>query len=108
MILKIIIWIALPVLGIFLFGYFRLKYIQWRQRADFFEIFGGCISTTPTLEFSSSYWYPRFIVTFQNKSDLDFATRNKLTEDFKDRIRSYYDSNFDADLAVVFSCKKDE
>ena len=104
--LKIIAGFILTIVALFVYGYFRQKYIQSRQRADFKEIFGDWKSSLPTLDFGSSYGWATFKVTFQNKRDLDFATKNKLTDDFKNRMKSYYGSKFDADIAVYFTHKE--
>lgn len=101
--LKIIGIFILTIVGLFSYGYVRQKYIQSKQRADFLRIFGDWKNSLPTLEFGSSYGWGTFKVTFQNKNDLDFATKNKLTDDFKNCIKSYYSSKFDADLAVYFT-----
>jgi len=101
--LKILAGIILTIVALFTYGYFRQKYIQSRQKADFKKIFGDWKSSLPTLDFGSSYGWATFKVTFQNKSDLDFATKNKLTDDFKNCMKSYYGSKFDADIAVYFT-----
>jgi hypothetical protein len=44
-----------------------------------------------------------FKVTFKSKDDLDFASKNKLTDDFKNCIKSYYSSKFDVDIATYFT-----
>ncbi|MEO8765263.1 MAG: hypothetical protein ABI416_13285 [Ginsengibacter sp.] len=55
------------------------------------------------LKVSSRYDWPAFKVTFESKGDLDFARRNKLTDDFTNRIKSYYNSDFDANMALYFT-----
>ena len=101
--LEILVGIILTIVGLLIYGYFRLKYIQSKQKADFSKIFGDWKSSLPTLDFGSSYGWRTFKVTFQNKNDLDFATKNMLTEDFKNCIKKYYNSKFDVDLAVYFT-----
>jgi hypothetical protein len=85
------------------YGYFRQKYIEKKQQKEFLKVFGDWKNSMPTLDFGSSYGWATFKITFQNKNDLDFATKNKLTEDFKNCIKSYYSSKFDADVAVNFT-----
>ncbi|WP_419803423.1 hypothetical protein [Mucilaginibacter sp.] len=99
--LKIIVGFFLAIAGLFIYGYLKQKYIQSRQNEDFLKIFGD-YNSLPTLEFGSSYSWSTFKVIFQNKTDLDFATKNKLTDDFKNCIKSYYGPKFDVDLAVNF------
>ena len=106
--LKIIAGIVLIFCVLFAYGYLRQKYIQAKQKSDFLKIFGDWKSSLPTLEFGSSYGWGTFKVTFQNKNDLDFATKNKLTEDFKNCMRKYYSSKFDADIAVYFTLRETE
>ena len=106
--LKIIAGIILTLVGLFVYGYLRQKYIQSKQKADFLKIFGGWKNSLPTLEFGSIYGWGTFKVTFQNKNDFDFATKNKLTEDFKNCIKKYYSSKFDADIAVYFTHSETE
>ena len=106
--LKIITGIVMTLFGLFFYGYLKQKYIQSKQKADFLKIFGDWKSSSPTLKFGSSYSWGTFKVTFQTKNDLDFATKNKLTEDFKNFIKKYYSSKFDADLAVHFTHNETE
>jgi len=101
--LKILSVIVLIVVALFTYTYFKRKYIQARQKAVFKKIFSNRESQLPTLHFGSSYGWPTFEVTFQNKNDLDFAIKNKLTDDFKTCIKSYYSSKFDADAAIYFT-----
>lgn len=106
--LKIIVGIVLTLVGLFLYGYLRQKYIKSRQKADFFKIFGDWGTSLPTFEFGASYSWTTFRVTFQNKNDLIFATKNKLTDDFKNCIKTYYNSNFDVEIAVHFTHNETE
>ncbi len=106
--LKIIVGIIVTLVGLFVYGYLRQKYIESKQKADFLKIFGGWKNSLPILELGSSYSWKTFKVTFQNKNDLDFATKNKLTDDFKNCIKAYYSSKFDVDIAVDFTHYKSE
>ena len=101
--LNILLGIFLLLIAVILFVYFKLKYTRKKQKADFLKIFAPLKNSMPTLEFGSSYGWDTFMVTFQNKEDLSFARKNQLTASFKDRIKSYYNSKFDVDLAVTFT-----
>ena len=103
MVLKIIAGIILSIVALFTYWHFKQKYIESRQRADFMRIFGDWKSSLPTLEFGASYGWGTFTVTFVSKQDLEFAIRNKLTEDFKNCIKSYYGSRFRVEDAVYFT-----
>ncbi|HRH49522.1 MAG TPA: hypothetical protein PLP23_12275 [Panacibacter sp.] len=87
---------------------FKTEIYSIKTKGRFLKIFGGWKNSLPTLEFGSSYGWGTFKVTFQNKNDLDFATKNKLTEDFKNCIKKYYSSKFDADIAVYFTHSETE
>jgi hypothetical protein len=94
------------LLSVFLlFSYWNLKQKinEKQQQIDFDRIFGDWKESKPTLEFGAEYGRASFYVSFKSKSDLDFAIRNKLTEDFKNCISKYYDKNFSVDAAVKFS-----
>ncbi|NNV57528.1 hypothetical protein [Limnovirga soli] len=108
MLLNIISGIVLSIVALFTYMHFKQKYIKARQREDFNRIFGDWKSSLPTLEFGSSYGWGTFTVTFLKKQDLDFAMRNKLTEEFKNCIQSYYGSRFRVDDAVRFRYLENE
>jgi hypothetical protein len=83
MLLKIFLGLILAIIVLFIFAYLRQRYVRSKQYADFLKIFGDWKSSLPTLKFGSSYGWATFKVTFKSKDDLDFASRNKLTDDFK-------------------------
>jgi hypothetical protein len=104
--LKIIAGLILTVVTLFTYWHFKQKYNEKRQRADFNRIFGDWESSLPSLEFGAEYGRATFKVTFQNKNDLNFAKRNRLTEEFKKCIESYYGKDFIVDIAVRFTYKE--
>ena len=101
----------LTILGIILlcvfllFSYWNIKQRinEKQQQADFDRIFGDWKESKPTLKFGAEYGRAAFYVSFKSKNDLEFAIRNRLTEDFINCISKYYDKNFIADAAVKLS-----
>ncbi len=107
--LKIIVGVSLVIVGLivlilafFCYSHFRGKYLQSKHKADFIKIFGDWKRSKPMLEIGAAYGWPFFIITFINKEDLEFASKSKLTDDFKSAIRKYYSSNFETDTAIYF------
>jgi len=71
-----------------------------QQAKDFEDTFKNAKIKSPTLEIGTSYSWATFSITFWTKEDLEFAESNGLVEQFKKRIKGYYDKEFDPDRAV--------
>ena len=73
---------------------------QWRLTKEFENVFKNTQIKLPTLKIGSSYSWPTFDITFSTKEDLEFAESRGLIQQFKNRIRTYYDKEFDPDRAI--------
>lgn len=82
------------------FQWWKNKRIKLRQAKDFEDTFKNAKIKSPTLEIGTSYSWATFSITFWTKEDLEFAESNGLVEQFKKRIKGYYDKEFDPDRAV--------
>ena len=98
-----VFYISLLILVIISILYFRRNRTESRQYREFLNVFQNTDITIPTLKFGSSYSWPTFDITFATKEDYQFAERNGLFDDFKNRIKAYYDSKFDPERAVYFT-----
>ena len=98
-----VFYISLLIFVIIAIVYFRRNRTESRQYRDFLKVFQHTEISIPTLKLGSSYSWPTFSITFANKEDYEFAERNGLFDKFKNRIKSYYDSQFDPDRAVYFT-----
>ena len=85
------------------FHWLKNKRIRLRQVKDFEQIFLGSPIKLPTLKIATRYWYPTFAITFWTKADREFAEHNGLIAQFKERIKTYYNKEFDPNKAI--SCK---
>lgn len=82
------------------FQWWKNKQIKLRQTRDFEDTFKNAKIKSPTLEIGTSYSWGTFSITFSTKEDLEFAESNGLIEQFKKRIKGYYDKEFDPDRAL--------
>ena len=95
--------ISLSILGLILIVSAFKKIRERKQYKQFLDVFQEQPIKLPTLEFGSSYQWPTFTVTFQNKSDYMFAKQNGLFKVYNDRIQKFYARDFQADLAVTYT-----
>jgi hypothetical protein len=82
------------------FQWLKNKRSKLRQTKDFEDTFKNAQIKSPTLEIGTSYSWPTFAITFSSKEDLEFAESNGLIEQFKKKLRRYYDQDFDPDRAL--------
>jgi hypothetical protein len=95
--------IVLSILGLGLFVGLLGKIRERKQYKQFLDVFEGQPINLPTLEFGRIYGWPTFEVTFQNKTDYEFARQNGLFKAYNDRIQNFYNGGFLADLAVTYT-----
>lgn len=100
--MKIFLIIVLAIFGLGLFFRLQRKMTEQKQYKQFLGVFERQPIKLPTLKFGAIYAWPTFTVTFQNKTDYEFAKKNGLFEAFNDRIQKFYDREFRADLAVNY------
>ncbi|NOS91902.1 MAG: hypothetical protein HOP30_08265 [Cyclobacteriaceae bacterium] len=84
-----------------MYGWLRNNRIRNKQFKDFEDVFSQSGAKLPVLDFSSSYSWPTFTITFETKEDMELAEHNGQVDEFKKRMKSYYDSAFDPDRAIV-------
>jgi len=100
--MKVFLIIVLTIFGLGLFFRLRRKMVERKQYKQFLDVFENQPIKLPALKFGMIYAWPTFTVTFQDKSDYEFAERNGLFKTFNDRIQKFYDKEFRADSAVTY------
>jgi hypothetical protein len=76
---------------------------QASQRNDFIHIFTNDKFTLPTLSFGSSYGWDSFLVSFNTKEDFENARQLELFPKFQEKIKSYYNADFNPESAIGFT-----
>jgi hypothetical protein len=100
--MKVFLIIVLAIFGLGLFFRLRRKMKERKQYKQFLDVFERQPIALPTLKFGTVYAWPTFTVTFQTKTDYEFAKQSGLCELFNNRIQEFYDDEFRADLAVNY------
>ena len=99
----LILYLALIIAVLIAFRWLTGDRTKSKQTKDFEGIFRSPHINLPTLKFGSSYAWPTFTITFRTKEDCEFALTSGLLEGFKEKLKTYYDKDFDPDRAVFYT-----
>jgi hypothetical protein len=101
--LKISIFLFILLIGYVGFQIFRKKRLESRQYKEFLSVFENQNITLPVLKFGWTYSWPTFTVMFANQVDFEYATQNKMCEQFNRKIEAFYNSEFEAERAIIYN-----
>jgi hypothetical protein len=100
--MKVLLFILVSILSVLGYFWFQKKRLRYKQYKEFLNVFRNEQINLPTLKFGFVYAWPTFEVTFLNKDDYEFAKQNRLLDNFKIRIKKFYDAEFNPDMAVHY------
>ncbi len=94
---------ALSLAAVFIYQFLKKKKLDPGQYKQLYNIFYRHPITTPTLEIQQITWLPRFTVTFNNKSDYEYAKNHGLIDTLNNQIKDeFYDIEFRVEQSITY------